>query len=178
MTLRSTLLAAFLLVAGALAAQQFPQSFTGHWKGELQWYRQGTPEPKKVLMQLIIQPTDTAGQYTWQLVYGEGSTDNRPYVLKAVDSTLGHWVVDERNSILLHHYFAGGQLSCAFTVSGNTIVTNYKVSGAVMEVEFRSFGTKPVATTGGTGPDIPPVDSYNIRSYQRAILHKQMAVKR
>jgi hypothetical protein len=99
-----------ILFGHVAKAQSFPQSFIGHWKGTLEWYQSGKQEPQKVTMQLIIRPADTAGQYTWQLIYGERGEDNRPYLLKPVDSAKGHWVVDERNGILLDAYLVGNKL--------------------------------------------------------------------
>jgi hypothetical protein len=39
-----------------------------------------------------------------------------------------------------------------------------------MMVEFITTSAKPVHTTGGKGKDIPPVDSYAVKSYQKAVL--------
>ena len=86
-----------ILICQLCYAQKFPASFTGHWQGELTWYKQNSKAPQKVKMQLIIQPSDTTGQFTWQLIYGENNKDNRPYLLKPVDTAKGHWIVDERN---------------------------------------------------------------------------------
>src|SRR5687767_486420 len=88
----------FLFYSGT--AQTFPAGFIGQWKGEIEWYQQGSKTPKTFAMQLRILPTDTAGQYTWQIIYGTEGKDNRPYVLKPVDTTKGHWVVDEKNGIV------------------------------------------------------------------------------
>jgi hypothetical protein len=163
----------FLLSLFAGAQDQFPQSFVGTWKGELWWYRSGPAEPKKVPMQLIVQPADTAGQYTWQIVYGEKKEDNRPYLLKPVDTARGHWVVDEVNGIVLDQFWLGNRLTGAFTVAGNTLVNSYRIENGKMIVEFYSFPSKPIATTGGTSKDIPPVDSYAVRAYQRAVLSRE-----
>ncbi|MGV3656853.1 MAG: hypothetical protein ACO1NX_02830 [Chitinophagaceae bacterium] len=169
---------AFVLAAIAAGAQSFPQQFTGHWKGQLQWYRQGNPTPQLVTMQLLVQPADTTGHFTWQLIYGDGNSDNRPYILKPVDSARGHWAIDERNSIVIDSYWIGNQFSSAFSVGGTTIVNNYSLQGDSLLVEFRSFASAPLSVTGGTDKDIPPVESYNIRSYQKAILQKVNVEKR
>ena len=88
----------FLLVisiaAGILLKAQnknsFPQDFIGKWKGTLEWHRAGNT-PQTVNMELYILPsTDTAGQYTWHLIYGSVSADSRPYILKPVDTAKGH----------------------------------------------------------------------------------------
>ena len=73
-------------------------------------------------MQLIVPPTDTAGIYTWQLIYGNKGEDNRPYLLRLVDSAKGHWQVDERNGIILDQYIVGNRFTSAFTVQTTTII--------------------------------------------------------
>lgn len=165
------LLAALFFIFFTAQAQTFPASFMGHWKGTLLWYQGNAKQPKKVPTQLIIQPADTAGQYTWQIIYG--AQDNRPYLLKPVDTAKGHWVIDERNGILIHQYWTGNKFTSAFTVDSNvTIVASYWIENSRMNITFHTLSAKPVQTTGGTGKDVPPVSSYAVRGYQAAVLYK------
>jgi hypothetical protein len=152
----------------------FPGSFIGNWKGTLLWYRSGEKQPQKTTMQLRIQPIpDSADQYTWNIIYGDSSNDKRPYKLKPVDTAKGHWVVDELNGILLDEFWTGGKLCNVFTVDNVTIVHTWWLEDGNMVVEFISYPTKPIATTGKGTEDIPFVNSYDIRTYQKAILKKQ-----
>lgn len=163
----------FLLLAmafGANAQKGFPASFTGHWQGEIGWWRQGATGPKKFRMQLIIQPTDSAGHYTWKIIYGEKDEDIRPYEMKAVDTVTGHWVVDEKNGILLDQHFIGGKLYSVFSVGGTTIVNSYWREGDRLAVEFASYPSKAIRTSGAGTEESPTVESYGVRSYQKGIL--------
>lgn len=160
------------LISLHAGAQQFPNDFAAHWKGELKWYRDASAEPRVVPMQLIIQPADS-GCYSWQLIYGDRSDDNRPYLLKPVDSAAGHWIIDERNGIILDQYWKGGRLTGAFTVQNSTIVNTYYLQDSTLVAEFYAMGSKAVNTTGGGSEEIPPVDSYSINSFQRAVLKKK-----
>lgn len=162
----------FFMMAGSCYAQSFPYSFVGQWKGELQWFQTGKQEPQKIPMQLKILPADTVGQFTWQLVYGMNNEDNRPYILKPVDTAKGHWVIDEKNGIVLDQYFIGQRLHGAFTVQTTTIVNSYWLEGDKLFVEFYSIQAKPVSKTGGSSADVPPVDSYAFKGFQKAILYK------
>ena len=153
-------------------SQLFPQSFVGHWKGNLQWYQAGKEQPQNVSMQLIIKPADTAGQYTWQLIYGQKGEDNRPYLLKPVDTAKGHWVVDEKNGIFLDNYWVGNRLHGAFTVGNTTIINSYWLEGDKLLIEFFNVSAKPVRTSGEGTEDSPKVDSYAVRGFQKAILKK------
>ena len=85
----------FITVYSSAQKNSFPGSWIGNWKGELQWYKTGKPDPQKVNMELRIMPGDSIGQYTWQIIYGSITEDNRPYILKAKDAANGHWVIDE-----------------------------------------------------------------------------------
>lgn len=147
-------------------------AFAGQWKGKLQWMVAGKPT-KDFTMQLIIQPADTAGQYTWQIIYGDsGKVDNRPYLLKPVDTAKGHWVVDERDGIVLDSYLHGNSFHGAFTVMGNTIVDSYTVNGDEMRVEFISIKLDQKNTSGKGTDETPFVDSYKITGYQVGVLKR------
>ena len=95
------LVCSYLVFIGNGFAQKSPVTpFLGCWEGTLYWHQPGKKAPQTVKMQLIIQPTDTANVYTWQIIYGDKNQDNRPYLLRPVDTAKGHWQVDERNGIL------------------------------------------------------------------------------
>jgi hypothetical protein len=162
-----------LFTVMAVKAQEVSKIFVGHWEGELQWFQPGKKDPQKVKMQLIIQPADTAGQYTWQIIYGEKNEDNRPYILKPVDTAKGHWIIDERNGIMLDQYWVGNRFTSAFSVQNSTILDSYWIDDDRLVAEFYSTSAKPLNITGGTSEDIPPVSSYATKAYQKAILKKK-----
>lgn len=149
----------------------FPACFTGNWKGTLQWMVAGKPV-KEFTMRLNIQPTDTAGQYSWQIIYGDDNKDQRPYLLKPVNESKGHWVIDEKDGILLDSYVHGNSIHGAFTVQGNTIVDNYTIIDGRMHVEFFSIKLDDKNRSGKGTTETPFVDSYRISSYQTGILLK------
>ena len=164
---------ALLLICLVSSAQQlsFPQSFVGNWKGTLTWNR---PEkvPQQFTMRLNIQAVDS-GRYTWQIIYGDEQKDNRPYILMPVDTTKGHWQIDERNTIVLDGYFIGNSFTSAFAVSGSTIVSKYELTADGLMVSFTTYTTKPITTTGGTSKEIPPVDSYKVIGLQQGLLKRE-----
>jgi hypothetical protein len=151
--------------------ETFPKNFIGNWVGTMQWMVAGKPT-QNFKMQLHIQPTDSVGQYTWQIIYGDKEQDNRPYILKPVDSAKQHWMVDELNGIILDTYIHGNCAHGAFTVQGNTIVDNYCVDGNRMLVEFLSVKLGEKKQSGNNTPDSPNVDSYRIASYQKGTLKR------
>lgn len=171
-TMKLCLLWTALLVMRFAAAQDFPDRFLGHWKGELEWYKTGETAPQQSKMQLIIQPADTAGHYSWQIIYGNDGEDNRPYSLKAVDQTKGHWVIDEKDGIVLDQYWTGNRLQGAFTVQGSTIINSYGIEGDSLMVEFFSLGATPVRKTGSAANETLSVASYPVKSFQKAVLKR------
>lgn len=165
----------FLLFPIFSVSQQgsFPQSWVGNWKGELSWFAQPGENPRQVNMELRIQPSDSAHRFSWQIIYGNANEDNRPYTLIAKDSSKGHWVIDEHNGIVLDQYWIAGKLSGAFTVMNSTIINNYWMEEGKLHVEFYSISAKPVSTTGKGDKDSPFVNSYQVKSYQKAVLVRQ-----
>ncbi|MFZ9387156.1 MAG: hypothetical protein ACO25B_04685 [Chitinophagaceae bacterium] len=163
-----------LFITGSLAAQgpDFPAGWTGHWKGELQWFRAGKTEPVKVNMELDIRPRDSSGHYTWRIVYGSPSEDNRPYLLKPKDTVAGHWVIDEQNGIVLDQYYIGETFLGSFTVNENTILSSMRKEGDRLYVEFISTGARSPGVTGLDTEESPRVLTYRVGSYQKAVLYR------
>jgi hypothetical protein len=151
----------------------FPSAWEGRWEGTLHWYKTGSANPQQVPMQLLIAPTDSAA-WNWQLVYGEKQADSRPYLLLPKDTSGIHWIIDERNGIILDQYYTGHRLTGAFTVMQNTLLNSYSLMGDSLLVEFHSFSKDPVRQSH-TGADSSRVDvmSYRITGYQRAILRRK-----
>ncbi len=152
-------------------SRSFPESWTGKWKGTLNWYQGPTQRPS-VDMELHILPTDSVDQYSWRLIYGKQQKDNRPYILKPFDKSKGHWLIDELNSIVLDQFLIGDRFCGSFTVEGNTILNTYTLSGDSLVVEFYNAQEKAIAITGGRDTTIPKVKTYGIRSFQRATLKR------
>lgn len=172
----SILFCFFILQAGLRAMNHpdtsaFPRDFIGNWKGKLQWFEAGKPT-REISMQLIIQPVDSIGLYTWQIIYGDEGKDNRPYILKAVNSDAGHWVVDEGDGILLDSYVHGNSIHGAFTVQGSTVVDNYTIEDGKMKVEYLTIRLGEKKTSGKGTEDTPYVDSYRVAAYQSGVLSK------
>lgn len=169
----------FLLLVWAMPSfcyaqtNNFPDGWTGNWKGELHWYKGSAKEPQKIQMQLRVHAADNAGRYSWQIIYGSESKDNRPYTLIPKDTARGHWAIDEHNGIVLDQFWIAGKFSGAFTVGNSTIVNSYWMENDNLIVEFYNLSAKPLATTGKGTEDSPSVDSYKVGSYQRAVLKRQ-----
>ena len=162
---------------GKTAAQpsSFPAGYVGQWKGTLTW-TSAAKAPQQFTMRLQVQPLDS-GRYSWQIMYGDDSsatqkTDTRPYRSIPVDTAKGHWQMDERNSIMLDGYYAANRFVFVFAVQGATIVSSYELVNDQLNIEFISYPSKPIAVTGGSTTDVPPVESFKVSSVQRGILKR------
>jgi hypothetical protein len=153
-------------------AVTFPQSFMGNWKGILNWQKTGNDTLQTVNIQLTIQPADTIGQYTWHLVYGNLAADSRPYILKPAAPQKGHWLIDEKNGIVLDCYQTGNRLNNVFSTEGVTIINNYWLENEKLNIEFFSYRQTPVNTSGYGTAESPKVSSYRMGSYQKAVLER------
>lgn len=163
-----------MVFSSSSIAQQssFPKSWEGQWRGQLQWFKTGQAEPQEVNMELRIHTTDRINTWTWQIIYGDETKDNRPYLLIAKDSSGVHWAIDEMNGIVLDQFWTGNKLCGAFTVQGSTIINSYWIEDDKLIAEFYSISAKPVATTGTGSDDSPKADSYKVNSYQKAVLKR------
>jgi len=123
-------------------------------------------------MELRIHKTGSANTWTWQIIYGSETEDNRPYKLIKKDAAGIHWVIDENSGIVLDQYWVADRFAGAFTVMNSTIINNYRMQNDKLEVEFYSISAKPVATTGKGNDEVPFVDSYGVKSYQKAVLSR------
>lgn len=167
-----TILACFFFLSGSGQSNSFPRYWEGDWKGELSWYQTGIEEARKINMELRIRPTDSINTWAWQIIYGSEEKDNRPYRLVMKDSVGVHWAIDEFNGIILDQYWVGNKFCGSFSVLESTIVNSYWIENDQLMVEFYSYATKPVATSGQGTKETPSVDSYRIGSYQKAVLHR------
>jgi len=149
----------------------FPADFIGHWKGKIQWMVAGKPTTE-FSAQLNIEPADTAGQYTWTIIYGDDQKDIRPYLLKPLDTAKGHWVVDERDGIVLDSYVHGNNIHGAFTVQGTTLVDNYSVENGKLTIEFFTIKLDQKTSSGKGTEETPFVNSYPIVVYHKGVLTK------
>lgn len=158
-------------VLGAASAQQQAHIFVGKWKGSLQWVRPGKA-PQQYTMRLNVFPLDSIGLYAWHIQYGDSSTDSRPYTLKVQDATRGKWLMDEHNGIVLQTHLLDSCLQSAFTVMGNTILSNFCIDNGKICVRFFTLQLQQKTETGMGTAESPKVDSYGIGGYQYGLLNK------
>jgi len=169
-TLLLVLLIPALRVEDPAPAEKFPASWEGAWKGPCITVRKGKT-PLRFPMELHVARREGKPGWTWRIVYGEGAKRQvRPYELVPVEGEPNHFVIDEKNSILIDAYFQDDTLRSRFRVADSSLEVTYARKGdTTLDVTITTFSAKPARTSGGKG-NIPAVDSYALRAVQRGAL--------
>lgn len=135
-------------------------------------------------MELRVAAGADPATLSWTIVYGEGEAkQERPYTLVAVDAAKGELAIDEGNGIVLPTRRLGDSLWSAFAVEQTMLVASYRLErhdqrtpeDDTITVEIATMPTEPSGTTGNTpaaGGGVPRVDTFQIRSLQRAVLRR------
>lgn len=154
----------------------FPDDWLGFWGGDLDIYDQMGLK-QSLPMALDNSITDVSGTYTWAIIYGSDSiAGRRDYLLKEIDKSKGHYIVDEKNGILLDAYFIDNELISVFEVMGNTLTSVYKREGNTLVFEITMYKSQHLDITGDTiiGSDtIPPVKNFKPMVRQKAVLNRR-----
>ena len=156
-----------------IGQKAFPDAWIGKWQGDVIIYN-ATGIAQTVPMELHIAAGDSAQQWKWTMLYlpKDKPKDERPYVLKIKDLAKSHYIMDEKNSILLDAYYYGGVFYSSFEVQGSQLLATYRMQGKHLMMEITFGKSEAINTTGGTSEDVPPVKSFAIGGMQRAILKR------
>lgn len=166
----------FCLLASPLAAQStLPAPWIGDWQGDLTIYGPDGPTVQ-VVMQLQIRPTDSLHRYDWTIVYvspdSSRPADRRLYELIGQRDQPGHFVMDEKNSILLDAYLFDETLSSFFRVNETMLLANYTyLGGDSLRVEMFAISTEG-SRLSGEAADVE-VEAYRSTTYHQALLRRQ-----
>ena len=167
---------ALLSMPFLLSAQSFPASWEGRWSGEVKIFGAGAQQDA-FPMSLEIKPTDSL--WTYIITYDHGrfpEPDVRQYSLLILEDSLGHYAVDEHNSIILDAYFMDDCLYSVFAGMGSQLQSRICRNGDWLDYEITSFYGDPIRSTGDTvlGTDtIPSIDSYQVYNVMKASLSRK-----
>jgi hypothetical protein len=159
----------------------FPEEWLGIWEGTLNIYNHQNIL-QSIPMTLENLRTDTTDIYQWVIIYGEDKIKGkRDYILKTKDKSKGHYVVDEKNGILLDAYVLENKLISHFEVMGNQLTSIYERQEEKMVFEIIVNKSVPSLVSGNIKSegqeDIPEVKSYPIIGYQKAVLSRKISSK-
>ncbi|MEM6343959.1 MAG: hypothetical protein AAF927_08765 [Bacteroidota bacterium] len=169
----------FLLLFGlslfSLQAQQFPQSWEGKWTGTVEIWGQNQLMDS-FPMSLEIVPQDTAWTFTLNYMRNADEPDLRAYSLVPLKDSVGHYAIDEANSIILDAYYNGECLYSVFGGMGSQLLTRICLQQEVLSYEISSFLAEPVRISGDQiieSDTIPEIKSYNVYSVMSAQLKRE-----
>lgn len=152
--------------------EEFPKTWEGKWEGRLKIFN-AKGLAQEIYMGLEILPIDTSENHTWTIIYGEGDDQQiRAYELITKDAAIGHYLIDEKNSIILDDYLLGNTLYSRFDVMGSLLTAVYRKEGDKIIFDIIAGSAEPISTTGGED-DIPEVNSFKITNAQRAVLTRK-----
>ena len=150
---------------------EFPKEWIGEWEGQLKIYN-AKGKTTETYMGLDILPLGY-DKYTFVITYGEGEEkQQRIYEIYAKDAETGHYMVDEKNFIVLDNFLLGNTLYSRFEVMGNLLLASYERGNRTITFEVVFGNVEPINETGGVD-SIPKVNSYKIGVAQKAILKRK-----
>lgn len=156
--------------------ENFPASWVGNYKGNLQIYSIDSIAMKLEMKLDIIKKTDSI--YNWTITYNiKGKEDVRAYELHSIDTKKGHYIIDEKNTIKIDAFYRNRIFTSFFKVMNNYIIASYTKENNQIIFEIISANDKKTTITGNTkhkGEDIPEVITYFITGRQKAILTNQL----
>lgn len=173
----ATAVAAILLSthAGAAAADPLAE-WAGFWQGHctLSPAYQGV---SRLEASLTVEP-GASGRYAWRLVYeanGPMARSVRNYELVPVDAARGHYVLDEKNGLLLDAFLAARALHFYFAIGGTRIPALYVMqdvllTGREIVASLPAFAQSPVRNSCAGSQC---ADSYRLNATQICRLQRR-----
>lgn len=136
-------LALALIPTDAPAHSGLPAEWHGRWTGSLK-ITSAAGEAKETQMEMVIEPLKDSKNYRWKIVYGKGPA--RDYELVPQERA-GHFVIDEKNGLLIDAWLVGSTVYSQFQVADSLIPVRYELSGDTLRFSLTVSSTKEPRTT-------------------------------
>jgi hypothetical protein len=152
----------------ALFAEKLPLAWTGTWSGPCLSDNTMGLAPEHG-MTLTIKPIAETPHFDFHIQYtGEPV---RRYELQLVNEKEGHYIVDEKNGIILDDFYKQGSLNSMFLINGRIFQSQWTLNGGVMNVRQTAYDGVNSRNSGGAN-SIPAVLSFNILISEKCELKK------
>lgn len=140
----------------------------GEWTGTCEFANYNTDNPMAPLsMRLVVEPVNEA-RVLWTIQYGGEPARN--YEMRKHPSGLdGHYILDEKNGILIDRFLIGHELRDLYTINGRAFTNTTKFEGDRILVTSVSYWTGAPRRTQ-TGPGQNVVNSFAMRDVNRCEL--------
>lgn len=146
--------------------EQFPDSWKGTYKGELFITKNGTQTDTN-FMTLKIFRLDME-RTAFHIKYDSDSSW-REYEIKE-GKAINHWILDEKNSILLDHYIQNNEFTSIYSVNDFMLKANYKKIGDSIISTITTYPLRFAKITGDSTPY--KIKSFKEQQVQRAVLKR------
>ena len=157
-------------VVNAITLHAFNEDWSGQWVGSCNANNYNTDNPvAPYQMNLTISEVDSK-TLSWSIQYPPQSV--RRYQLKQQADILGHYVLDEKNGILIDQFYSDNVLRELYLVNGRFFTGVSIKTGDVLIVEHTSFWSNPLRTTSLEDGSFP-VKSFALRDHTKCILNKK-----
>jgi hypothetical protein len=164
-------LALTLVPVDAPSNPGLPADWHGRWTGTLKI----TPvdgKEQETPMELTIEPLTESKNLRWRIIYGEGKkAPVRDYELQPQENA-SHFVIDEKNGILIDAWLTGGVLHSQFVVDDALIAVRYERTGDMLRFSLTATSMKEPRESKLSGKDDFNVKAYKVQSFHVAELRK------
>jgi hypothetical protein len=145
----------------------FPDSWTGEYEGGLYINKNGLAMDTN-FMKMRIHRLDI-NRTAFHIKY-QSDSNWREYEIKP-GKTNSHWIMDEKNSILLDHYFQNNEFSSVFSVNESMLKANYRKQGDTI---ISTITTYPLQYVKETGDSV----TYTIKSYKEQLVQRAVLIRK
>lgn len=156
----------------SLYSQVVPKSWLGHWSGKLQIMSHDSIVQQLDMALELLPKSDTSISYTIIYYVADTLTDRRPYELIVNDYDRGLYLLDEHNGVLIETRRYQNDLISMFEVMDTYLLVKVSFESDRLVYEIMVTSGKKRTESGGSSDDVPPVVSYPVFSYHRAVLTK------
>lgn len=153
----------------ALSNNSFPQNWQGTWSGVMS-DRNIRGKSRTVPMTIRIKPISQKPiRYTWQITYGTGAKKLvRNYELVAINQSVGHFAIDEKDGTLIDAWWLGNKLYSQFRVENQLLSTEEQLKGNRLHYELVVY--QPQTSQAQGSQQKASFESYQLHSVQSAEL--------
>ena len=170
MPLKIRHLAAVLFALPNLTVYAGPEEWTGAWVGTCISDNYNTDNATPPYEIKVIIDVNNSQTLDWSIQYPPEAA--RKYQLKLQNDLAGHYILDEKNGILIDQFYSAENLRELYVVNGKVFTGSTTKSGDELKMEHTSFWANPLHQTSLPDGSFP-VSSYALRDHTICKLSKK-----
>lgn len=158
-----------------LNSQTLSKEWEGKWQGEVEIWS-FNKKAESFPMSLEISEADSSWNFILTYDRLPEKPDVRNYSLIIIEDSVGHYAIDEHNSIVLDAYLNGHCLYTSFGGLGSELLTRMCLDDDQLAYEITSMLSDPIRVSGNEIIDndtISEINSYQVYHVMRAELRRE-----